>query len=219
MPGLPGILMGRSGNVSAGFTYGFMDMVDYFIEECRGGMYRRDDGWKPFRQRRETIRRKKHEPLEIVIHENEHGTLECDSQAAVPEDGFYLCRAYSGQRSGAARSLDALAEVSEGKTAEEVRRALRNVSISCNWVIADRQGNIAYQQSGLLPARKASGLYPVPGWWTDHAWQGLVPPEELASIVNPPEGFIATPNPAPNHPGPPPSINPFPRFPPASPDA
>lgn len=207
MPGVPGIVMGRTRDVSAGFTYGFMDMVDYFIEECRDGTYRRDDGWKLFRQRCETIRRKKHEPLEIVIYENEHGTLECDPQTRAPEDGFYLCRAYSGQRSGAARSMDALADVSRAKSTDEVRLAVRNVSISCNWVIADRHGNIAYQQSGLLPARKASGLYPVPGWWTDHAWQGLVPPEELSSIVNPPEGFIATANDDRNQPGRPLSIN------------
>src|SRR5579872_212552 len=30
MPGVPGVVMGRSRDVSAGFTYGFMDMVDYF---------------------------------------------------------------------------------------------------------------------------------------------------------------------------------------------
>jgi penicillin amidase len=84
---------------------------------------------------------------------------------------------------------------------------LRNVSISCNWVIADRTGNIGYQQSGLLPRRKASGLYPVPGWWTDHAWEGLVPPEELAWLENPPEGFVATANDNRNQPGKPPAIN------------
>ncbi len=35
MPGVPGLVMGRTRHLSFGFTYGFMDMVDYFIEECR----------------------------------------------------------------------------------------------------------------------------------------------------------------------------------------
>lgn len=70
MPGVPGLIMGRTRDVSAGFTYGFMDMVDYFIEECREGHFRRDEGWQPFRVRRETIRRKRHAPLEIAVYEN-----------------------------------------------------------------------------------------------------------------------------------------------------
>ena len=74
--------MGRTRQISAGFTYGFMDMIDYFIEECRGATYRRDDGWKPFRQRRETIRCKNRNPVEVFIYENEHGILECDPRAA-----------------------------------------------------------------------------------------------------------------------------------------
>jgi penicillin amidase len=207
MPGLPGIVMGRSRQVSAGFTYGFMDMIDYFIEECRGGKYRRDDGWKPFRVRRETIWRKRHAAVEIVVHENEHGTLECDPRLPAPEDGLYLCRAYAGQFGGAARSLAVLAELPRARTVAEARQFLRNVSISCNWVIADRDGNIGYQQSGLLPTRKTSGLYPVPGWWTDHAWQGLVPAEELAWLENPADGFLATANDNRNQPGKPAAIN------------
>ena len=207
MPGVPGIIMGRTRHISAGFTYGFMDMVDYFIEECRGATYRRDGGWKPFQQRRETIRCKTRQPVEIVIHENEHGTLESDPQAAALEDGLYLCRAYSAQRGGAAQSLAALAALSAAKTVAEARQVLRNVSISCNWVIADRDGSIGYQQSGLLPKRKTSGLYPVPGWWSDHAWQGLVSPEDLACLDNPPEGFVATANDDRNQTGKPLSIN------------
>lgn len=206
MPGVPGIIMGRTRRLSAGFTYGFMDMVDYFIEECRGGSFRRDDGWQPFRRRRETIWRKREKAVEIEVLENEHGTLECAPQAALP-DGFYLCRAYSGRHCGAARSLEALLAMTSAETVHEARAALRQVSISCNWVVADRDGNIACQQSGLLPRRKTSGLYPVPGWWRDHAWQGLVPAEELAGFENPPEGFLVTANDDRNLPGRPQAMN------------
>ena len=207
MPGVPGVIMGRTRQISAGFTYGFMDMIDYFVEECRGATYRRNDGWKPFVQRREIISRKKHAAVEIVVHENEHGTLECDPRAAVLEDGFYLCRAYSARRGGAARSLNALVEIRQAQSAGEARHALREVSISCNWVIADRAGNIAYQQSGLLPRRQTSGLYPIPGWWSDHAWRGLVPAEELVWLENPAEGFLATANDDRNQPDKPRAIN------------
>src|SRR5262249_19028940 len=124
-----------------------------------------------------------------------------------PEDGIYLCRAYSAQRGGAGRSLAALAALPAAKTVAEARRILASVSISCNWVIADRDGNIGYQQSGLLPKRMTSGLFPVPGWWGDYAWQGLVPPEELACLENPSDGFVVTANDDRNQPDKPLSIN------------
>ncbi len=207
IPGVPGVIMGRTPRLAAGFTYGFMDMIDYFIEECRQGTYRRDDGWKPFHERREIIYRKKHAAVEIVVHENEQGTLECDPFEPAPADGFYLSRAYSAQFGGAARSLDALVAIREAGSVTEARRALRNVSISCNWVLADRAGNIAYQQSGSLPNRRTSGLHPVPAWWCDHAWRGIVPGEELVWLENPPQGFLATANDDRNQPGKPRAIN------------
>jgi penicillin amidase len=184
-----------------------MDMVDYFIEECRDGKFRRDDGWKPFQERRETILRSSQKVVEIIVFENEHGTLECDPRVPAPADGYFLCRAYSAQRGGAARSLGAMADIAEAKSVADARRALREVSISGNWVIADRAGNIGYQQSGLLPRRAASGLYPLPGWQSEHAWQGLVPAEDLAWIENPPEEFIATANDDRNQPSRPQAIN------------
>jgi penicillin amidase len=207
MPGVPGIIMGRTRQLSAGFTYGCMDMVDYFIEECRGATYRRDDGWKPFNERREVIFRKQHAAVEIVLYENEHGTLECDPRTPLVDDGFYLCRAYSAQRGGMAKSLNALVEIREANTVEQARHVLRDVSISCNWVVADRTGGIAFQQSGLLPARQTSGLYPVPGSRSDQTWQGFVPAAELAWLENPEEGFVATANDDRNQPGKPQAIN------------
>jgi penicillin amidase len=207
MPGVPGLIMGRTRDVSVGFTYGFMDMVDYFIEECEAGNYRRESGWLPFHVRRETIRRKKHPALTIAVYENELGTLETDPRQTKPPEGHYLCRAFSAMRGGSARSLHALSQWPRARSAEEAQCVLRDVSISCNWVLADRAGNIGYQQSGLLPDRPHSGLYPLPAWDAKAVWRGIVPVEQLASLLNPPEGFIVTANDDCNQPGKPLSIN------------
>ena len=67
MPGVPGLVMGRTSSLAFGFTYGFMDMVDYFIEECRDGRCRRGDGWSDIKARAETIRRRGKEPIRISI--------------------------------------------------------------------------------------------------------------------------------------------------------
>jgi penicillin amidase len=194
MPGIPGLIMGRTSRLSFGFTYGFMDMVDYFIEDCRDGACRRGDDYQPLEVRTETIRRKGEEPVRITVRENDLGVLEADPFAAELGDGFYLTRAWSGHRDGAARSLEALARLPEAKTVPEAQVLLREVTISCNWLLADREGNIGYQQSGLLPDRRHSGLHPVPAWDERWHWRGLVPSERLHSVINPSEGFLATAN-------------------------
>jgi penicillin amidase len=207
MPGVPGLIMGRTRNLSFGFTYGFMDMVDYFIEECRDGACRRQDGFRPLDVRTEVILRKGGDPLEITVRENEIGVLEAPSDAAELADGLYLTRAWSADSTGAAASLDALGRLTRAKTVPEAQKAVREVAISANWVLADRQGNIGYQQSGLLPERSHSGLHPVPAWNKEMLWRGTVPADRLLSILNPSDGFLATANNDLNPPGGPLAVN------------
>jgi len=207
MPGIPGLIMGRTRNLSFGFTYGFMDMVDYFLEECRDGAYRRGDDYLPLDIRTETIRRKGEEPVRITVRENDLGVLEADGFAAELSDGFYLTRAWSAHRGGAARSLEALARLPDARTVPEAQVTLREVTISCNWLLADREGNIGYQQSGLLPDRRHSGLYPVPAWDESWHWKGMVPSEQLHSVLNPSESFLATANDDHNPPAGPLAVN------------
>jgi len=194
MPGVPGLVMGRTRRVSLGFTYGFMDMVDFFLEECRDGGCRRGDDYVPLEVRRETVRRQRHPDVEITIRENDLGVLEADPAEPELADGFYLTRAWSGHRDGAASSLAAIRRLPRAGTVAEAQRVVREVAISCNWILADRDGNIGYQQSGLLPDRRHSGVAPVPAWEPGFRWRGLVPAEALHSELNPADGILVTAN-------------------------
>jgi len=207
MPGVPGLVMGRTPSLSLGFTYGFMDMVDFFIEDCRSGSCRRSSGTKDLRTRSETVRRKKHPDVEITLRETDLGVLEADPFSPELSDGLYLARAWSGHQTGCAASLDAIRRVPELRTVTEAQKCLREVAISCNWVLADRDGNIGYQQSGLLPNRNHSGIFPVPAWNDDLVWRESVPADRLHSITNPKNGVIATANNELNAPEGPPAIN------------
>lgn len=196
MPGLPAILIGRNHDLAWGATYTFMDSVDSWVERCRDGKYLRLDAsgretWQPFRKRVETIRRKKGAPIEVIFHENEHGTL--DGDPAV--EGAYLTTRWSGAQSGA-RSLEAMTALWEARTVEDGRRILGEVEVSFNWVFADRQGNIGYQMSGLMPKRKAGwkGVVPLPGWKPENDWQGFVAAADLPRSLNPADGIFVTAN-------------------------
>lgn len=206
VPGVPGLIMGRTKEISYGVTYGMMDMIDFFIEDCRGGHYRRGDEDIPLSMRKEIIRRRGDEPLEVTVFETDQGVLETAPFESRLEDGFYLCRAYSAHRTGAARSLQALAALPAPRTVPEFQRVVREVSLSGNWVIADCAGNIGYQQSGRLPVRSHSGLFPVPAWDDRRRWRETVSAENLSTLLNPESGIIATANDDWNQPGKPQSI-------------
>jgi penicillin amidase len=194
MPGVPGVVMGRTRHLSFGFTYGFMDMSDFFIEECRDGRCRRGDGWSDLDVRTEEILRRGSEPLSITVRESSHGVVEADPLLEDLPDGLYLARAWSNHIAAASPSLEVMHQIPTVRTVPGAQRLLRKVTISCNWVLADSAGNIGFQQSGRLPDRRHSGMYPVPGWDEDLAWNGYVDPERLHTILNPDDGFLATAN-------------------------
>ena len=207
MPGVPGLVMGRTRALSFGFTYGFMDMADYFVEDVRDGGCLRGDELRDFDRRTEIVQRKKNSDVEITIRENDLGVLEADPLQTELADGFYLTRAWSGHRDGIAASLEAIRRTVHASTVAEAQQIVREVSISCNWILADRDGNIGYQQSGLLPERRHSGVHPVPAWELENHWRGLVQAHRLHSELNPEDGILVTANNEINPPDGPTAVN------------
>lgn len=191
------------------FSYGFMDMIDYFIEECEGETCKRGDKFVPVKKTVETIKRKGSSPIEIVIYETVNGVLEIRNFTRHGmKRGFYLSRAFSNYNSDAgALVYNALADTLDAKTVPEFQKNIRKVDISTNMVVIDRQGNIGYQQSGLLPKRIHSGLYPLQGWIEKNSWSGFVHPDNLTSKLNPKEDHIETANNEWNTPGKPLAVN------------
>ena len=193
LPGVPGIAIGRTKNLAWGATYSFMDMIDYRIEECRDGRYRRGKQWKPFAVREEVIKVKKGEPVVEKVYENEHGVLEGNPF----QEGHYLVMSWSAARACGAGEFNGLLALPHARSAREAMACFRKLeALSFNWVMADSSGNIAYQMSGRLfkRPRGVSGLVPLPGWEKRYSPRGFVSPAHLPSALNPPEGFIVTAN-------------------------
>ena len=193
IPGVPGLVIGRNRYLAWSATYAFMDMLDYRIERCRDGSYYREDGWKPFDVREETIRVRGRTPVQIKIYENENGLLEGDP--FIPGD--YLALGWSAARDCGAGDMDALIRLMTTRTVQAGMAQFRRVeAVAMNWVLADTRGNIGYQMSGRHFQRPAgvSGLLPTPGWDPACDADGFNDPEALPRIFNPPEGIIATAN-------------------------
>ncbi|GBD92585.1 acyl-homoserine lactone acylase QuiP precursor [bacterium BMS3Abin05] len=198
IPGVPGILYGRTGRLAWGFTYSFMDMIDFYIEDCKDGAFRRGSEWVPFNVRKETIRPKGKAPVILSVYENLHGFLEGDPN----RPGYYLTTAWSGRQNGGADALMNMIKLPRIKSTKEAMEAMRNVDIPpLDFIFADRDGNIGFQMCGRMPRRKKgwSGLYPVEGWMPENDWQGFVDPADLPRSYNPECGFLATANNDLNH--------------------
>jgi penicillin amidase len=62
-------------------------------------------------------------------------------------------------------------------------------------VYADVDGTIGYQLTGRFPIRRAGdGTAPVPGWTSEHEWDGWIPYEELPWSRDPERGHLVTAN-------------------------
>ncbi len=193
IPGVPGVLYGRTADLAWGFTYGFMDMIDFFIEDCRDGKYRRGDEWKAFDIREETIRPKGKPPVTLQIHENEHGFLEGDPG----EEGLYLVMDWAGSRDSGAAAMNNLFRIPRARSVREAMGFAARIDIPpLNFIFADSSGNIGYQMSGKMPRRRPgwSGLYPVPAWDEAWAWKGFEDPGDLPADFNPACGYLSSAN-------------------------
>lgn len=198
VPGIPLPALGRTNNIAWSPTYGYMDVIDFFVEEVRDGRYRRGEEWRDFTVREEVVKLKKGEPRTVRFYENEHGVLDGEPS----EDGYYLCMAWTLGRGRGADTLNHGAVLLDSESVEEIMPHFGAIDFcSQNWVCADSKGNIGYHQSGRCPVRApgVSGLLPVPGWDPSFDWRGETPVENNPSLYNPLEGYIGTANNNMNH--------------------
>ena len=179
VPGVPALVMGRTDALAFGFTYGFLDSVDFFVEEVAGSGCRRDGGTDPLGVREELIRRKRSPDQPLRVRENALGVLEDDGN---PVDGLFLCRAWAGARADWAAGLEALDRIARIGSVDDAVPVLQGMPLSANWVLADCHGDVGWCMGGSAPIRPdgKAGLAPARGWDSDKVWSpGLRAGSEL----------------------------------------
>ena len=193
IPGSPGIALGRTKYIAWGATFPFTDMIDYHIEHCKNGKYRRGNRWLPFNIREEIIKVKKQGELRVVFYENENGVLEGDPE----KEGYYLAYHFACADESGAGEINALLGVMFSKNVQEAMENFRKMHINTfNFVLADIHGNIGYQMTGKTFKRPegVSGLIPTPAWLKKFKYQGYIYPDEFPHLYNPTEGMVVTAN-------------------------
>lgn len=197
-PGIPGIIAGHNGHVAWGFTNGFPDVQDLFIEHLQrqedgSVLYEFEGQWLPARVRVENIRIKGGSSTTEEVIETHHGPI---INKLAPDFCGESPLALRWNALDKNSMLNALIDMNQARNCLEFREALRCwATPTQNTVYADIDGNIAYSFPGNIPIRKnGDGRVPVPGWTGEYEWIGYIPFEELPHLYNPPQGYVVTAN-------------------------
>ena len=205
LPGIPAVVLGRTDKYAWSFTNTGPDVQDLYIEQIdtrNPGMYRGPDGLLPFKVHQEIIDIKGSPSLTFLVKETRHGPVISDSHArakrAIDTDRYVLALRWTALDIEN-QSVAGLLDMNRAPNLEEFKKALRkNYAPMQNVVMADIEGNIAYQAAGVAPKRTLNhGLYgvaPAPGWERQYDWNGYVPFEQLPASNNPDQGWLATAN-------------------------
>ena len=165
-------------------------------------MYRGPDGPLPFKVRQEIIDIKDSPPLTFLVKETRHGPVISDSYAraarSLDTNRFVFALRWTALDEEN-QSIAGLLAMNRAKDLDTFKQALRkNYAPMQNVVMADLDGNIAYQAAGVAPKRTLQhGLYgvaPAPGWDKQYDWNGYIPFDQLPSSSNPEQGWLATAN-------------------------
>jgi penicillin G amidase len=189
--------MGTFNIIKKGFTYGFMDMSDYFIENCKNEKCLFENEYHPVKKTFSIIKIKNsNEFINLTIYETKNGVIEIPDggEQDFLNGGYFLSRSYSNTYEGGLYTAESAKKILLSNNANEFMEAIKGIDLSGNHLVSDIDGNICYQQSGRLPIRKYSGLFPVEGWKKENEWKGFVEKSKLNSFCNPKEGFITTAN-------------------------
>lgn len=185
LPGLPGILIGKTPHLSWGFTSGLGDNEDiFFLPEVDGELHM--DGNPVPVERIE---------FEVVVRDGETQTV-VQERTALGRIGLRL----RGRGAFIVRStwwgreistIENLFRLYRARTGDQVRESARGFPMSFNLFFATTSGDIGWQYCGLYPVRPEGEDFRLPVVASQRTvWNSYVPFDSLPYVINPPSGVI-----------------------------
>lgn len=195
--GIPGIILGHNDEIAWGVTNVGPDVQDLYIEipnPDNPTQFRYDGKWEQAEVRDESIKVKDGDTVDFEVVVTRHGPIMTDLAFKDTEPTAQFSMQWTALQPTA--ELRAVLGFNKAKTWGDFEKALEDFKAPAqNFVFASKDGTIAYKANGQIPIRKqGEGQLPVPGDSSDYGWEGFIPWDELPTLVNPKEGFIATAN-------------------------
>jgi penicillin amidase len=198
MPGFPAVVIGHDREVAWGFTNVMLDAADFFVEKLRPGppgQVMSRGQWLPIEERREQIQVKGAAPETLLIRRTPHGPLVSDLMPGAKDALSYQWNYHAALD---ANEVDGFYALDRARSWGEFRAAVaRFGAVAQNAAYADREGHIGMQTTGRIPRYKEPKLdgqsYRI-GWDGSEDWDGFHPFEENPSLLDPPQGWLASAN-------------------------
>ncbi|WP_238602068.1 penicillin acylase family protein [Lysinibacillus parviboronicapiens] len=195
--GIPGIILGHNDDIAWGVTNVGPDVQDLYIEipnPDNPTQFRYDGEWEQAEVRNESIKVKDGKTIDFDVVVTRHGPIMTDLAFKDTEPSAQFSMQWTALQSTA--ELRAILGFNKANSWGDFEKALEDFKAPAqNFVFASKDGTIAYKANGQIPIRKqGEGQLPVPGDSSDYGWEGFIPWDELPTVVNPKEGFIATAN-------------------------
>ncbi|MCS6987235.1 MAG: penicillin acylase family protein [Sphingomonadaceae bacterium] len=190
LPGSPFVVAGSTGRIAWGFTNSYIDTADaVVVEETRPGFYRTPDGERPFRTFRERIGHRLGS-VTLDVRETVWGPVVGQDARGRP-----IAMIWTAHRPDAVKLEPFLALEQAAGVDEAIAIAHRAAIPQQNFVVGDREGRIAWTIIGQVPDRFGfDGRDAVSFADGTRGWRGLLGPEAIPVVRNPPSGRIWTAN-------------------------
>lgn len=189
--GSPFCVVGHNARVAWGSTTLMADQVDYVkleLDAPHGRRFRGPTGWEPIEVHAERIGISGGTAERFEVRTTRFGPI-------VEEAGTSaLARQWTAAKTS--RTVRAVHAFQHARSVTEWLDATRDfTSPGQGLVAADVEGHIAYKAAGAIPLRgMGDGRFPTDAKDPRAAWRGILPPESLPAVVDPPSGFLVTAN-------------------------
>ncbi len=202
LPGVPGILSGRTDRVAYGVTNSYGDVQDLYVERIDPqdpDRYLEGQESFPFERFDETIRIKDdsvpsgYRNHKLTVRKTRRGPVISDHGLGPGKDRVVTLRWSAAEILRPEIGIDKLLMA---RNATEADRAIQQMDLLLfNFVFADVHGNIGRRASGLVPIRDdGNGTLPhAVSDGSDH-WLGWIPKDQMPGEFNPERGWTGSAN-------------------------
>ncbi len=214
-PGLPAVLTGRGAHVGWGVTVVGYDVTDLYLETVSSS------GMVSYKGTQEPLKATSMENFKIRNQDGSFGTQTLNVQVTrhgpilptTRANGMAVSVHWTGQEMS--NDVPAFIGLNNAASVDDGVSKLRNYATGAqNFVMADDQGNIAYDPHANVPDRTAWASKALPPWaplpgdcsngtggyltkcpeWGDGGANEYLPDSKLPFSKNPAQGFLATAN-------------------------
>jgi penicillin amidase len=203
LAGAPMFVLGQNDYLAWSLTSIMADDTDFFMEQVNpddraeyvaDSLDNGEVDYKRFQIDREIIKVKGEEDRIHEIRHTKHGPIINDiypADSLLPDQ--LLALSWTGH--SLSSEVDALLKINWAQSIQTFREGTELFKVpGMNFMYGDRSGNIAMFPAAYVPKRGFNPVLPRKGWDPRYDWRGFLSTDQLPTIINPDQGWIAHAN-------------------------